>query len=307
MSDNSTNKRFFEINNKKYYVQEPTTEVSAEARKLKAKIWKEAFQNGDLLRDQLDDELRKRKLWNDERELQFQTLKKKVQDSEYLLEAGGIKLSEARAIALEMNKNREEMIQMLSSRSEIDSQTCEGQADAAFFNYLVSECSFTEDGKKVFENLDKYLSGQAGELSAKCGQEYYYLVSGFDGDESNRNLPENKFLSKFKFVDKNMNLVDRDGKKVDEAGHHIDDFGNKIEWLEDGNSVRVDDQGRHMDEQGRFKVPHAPFLDDQGNPIDEDSFGQEKSEQKDPPKPKPKRKRKTETQETKGVSDSVDA
>ena len=137
---NSRDKRTFKFADEDYAVIRPKIEQVKEANEIRAKVFNDALQGGDLLRDQLDNELRKRELWNDEREKQYQALRKKVVDGEYSLTKGGIKLSEAKDIALEMARSRAEMISMLSGRSELDSITCEGKADAARFNFLFSRC-----------------------------------------------------------------------------------------------------------------------------------------------------------------------
>ena len=58
-------KRVFEHNGIKYAVTRPTVQQQQEANKLRSKTFNEALRNGDLLRDQLDSELRKRGDWNE--------------------------------------------------------------------------------------------------------------------------------------------------------------------------------------------------------------------------------------------------
>ena len=77
------------------------------------------------------------------------------------------------------------------------------------------------------------------------------------------NLPENKFLKKYKFIDDKLRLVDKkgrlidaDGKLIDEEGRYIDDQGNYI-----------DKYGNRVDKDGEYLVESKPFLDDDGNPI----------------------------------------
>ena len=130
--DTDTKKRRFNILDKKYAVRMPTVDEIKQAN--------EALNRGDLLRDQLEGELRKRKLWNDDREREYQTLRQEVLDGEFQLQKGGIKLSRARDIALQMATKRSEMVNLLSSRTDLDANTCEGKADAARFNYHFASC-----------------------------------------------------------------------------------------------------------------------------------------------------------------------
>ena len=140
MPEETTQKRTFTVDEKEYAVRVPTVEEIKEANEMRARTFNEALSRGDLLRDQLETELRRRKLWNDKREEEYQTLRAEVLDGEFRLQKGGMKLSQARAIALEMAEKRTKMVEMLSARTDLDSNTCEGKADAARFNYLFACC-----------------------------------------------------------------------------------------------------------------------------------------------------------------------
>ena len=115
--------RSFEHNGIKYMVRRPSVEESQEANQLRSKTFNQALKNGDILIDQLDSELRKRGDWNDDRELTYQGLRKEILDYEVKLKKGGIKLSEAKTLALEIADKRDEMVGMLSSRTELDNNT----------------------------------------------------------------------------------------------------------------------------------------------------------------------------------------
>ena len=114
---------------KQFAVIRPSVQIQTEANKLREKVWNEAFQEGNLLRRQLDDELKNRKLWNNQLQAEYDQLQFEVIQNTMTLEKGGIKLSEAREIAIETSRKRQEMVEMLVSRSELDNHTCEGQAD----------------------------------------------------------------------------------------------------------------------------------------------------------------------------------
>ena len=199
-------------------------------------------------------------------------------DSEYKLQKGGVKLSQARAIALEMTANRNKMVELLSSRTDLDANTCEGKADAARFNFLFSCClvyNEDDDEHKVddlyFPNkLDGYLTKQDDPVAVAGATEFYYLVSGSDNLDAK--LPENKFLRKFNFVDKKLRLIDKDGRLINKDGKHIDEDGNFIKWNADGTSTTVDPAGRIVNDEGNFDVKHSPFLDDDGNAVDSDNW-----------------------------------
>ena len=269
MSEDNITNRTFEVEGVKYSVIQPNLEQLTEANAMRAKAFNEALQRGDLLRDQLDTELRKRHLWNDDREEIYQGLRQSIIDGEYSLSKGGIKLDEAKDIALKMSESRQKMVEMLSSRSDLDSNTCEGKADAVRFNYLFSQCLVYEDtGEPVYsQGLADYLLKQDSPEAIKGATEFYYLISG--AENLDRSLPENKFLKSYEFVDESYRLIDKDGRLVDDQGRHIDEQGNFINWLNDDEFEVVDSKGRKVSEAtGKFEVEFSPFLDDTGKPVE---------------------------------------
>ena len=286
---------------KEFAVRLPSYKVMEEANKLKGKVFREALDAGDMLRDQLEDILRQKGLWNDQRQIEYDTLRKEILDREYQLEKGGIKLSDARQLALEMKDKRERMVEMLSGRSDLDSQTCEGKSENARFNYLFAHSLvYNDDGLTPFylNGLEDYVVDMDNPIAIQGATEFYYLLSGTENLDDK--LPENKFLKKFDFVDEKYRLVEKGSARlVDEDGRYVDEYGNYVEYNEDGTYYYVDVNGRKLDENtGNFIVDKpAPFLDDYGNPIlDEEEVTQEE------PKKKTTRKRratkKAETVET---------
>ena len=207
-------------------------------------------------------------------------------DDKFKLEKGGIKLSEAKDVALEMSDARAGMVEMLGSRSELDSNTCEGKADSARFNSLFSSCLvYNESGEVYFSGgLDEYLEKQEDAVASKGATEFYYLISGSENLDDQ--LPEKKFLQKFKFVDSDGRLIDKDGRLITRDGKHVDEFGNYVEWQKDGSSITVDGMKRELSEDGSFSVEFSPFLDEAGEPIEEEV-------EEAPVKKKPIKKRKT--------------
>ncbi len=273
MADNTLEEnRTFTVNGKKYAVRMPTVDEIKEANQARATAFNEALNRGDLLRDQLEGELRKRKLWNDDREREYQTLRQEVLDGEFKLKKGGIKLNQAKQIAIEMSKKRSEMVTLLSSRTDLDSNTCEGKADAARFNYLFAACLvYDETGEQYYPNkIDDYLKNPDDPVASQGAIEFYYLISGTDNVDTT--LPENQFLYKFNFVNEDLRLVDKDGKLINEDGHHVDEYGNLIKWEKNGEFTLVDPAGRKVADDGRYDVEHSAFLDDDGKEIDESTY-----------------------------------
>lgn len=289
------NQRDFKVDGNKYAVRRPKITEIRNANEQRSKTFNEALSRGDMLREQLDSELRKRSLWNDSREDEYQGLRKQILDGEFKLKKGGIKLSDAKDIALDMTDSRSKMVGLLSSRTELDSNTCEGKADAVRFNCLFASCLvYEETGESYFpKGMDDYLLNQDDPVAIAGATEFYYLIS--NSERPDEQLPENVFLKQFDFVDKEFKLVDKDGKKTDRKGRHIDEFGNLIRWVKKDSYIHVDTEGREVLDDGQFNVDFSPFLSDDGEPIVVDETP-EQDTQEEKPKKKTTRKKTTKSQ-----------
>jgi hypothetical protein len=269
MSSKQKDTREFTVDGVEYMVRQPSPQDFAAANKLRNKVFNEELQAGSLLRSQLDEELRKRELWSDDRDLRYKKLSKEITDGEYILAKGGIKASKAKEIALDMRNKRQEMITLLSTRTELDSNTCEGRADSARFNCLFLACLvYKANGELYFKGgLDEFLSKQNDEVTVTGSTEFFYLIS--DLQPVDDNLPENKFLKRFNFIDSKGNLIDKDGKLISADGRHINEDGQFITWISETEYVKVDIEGRPLKDDDEFDVDSSPFLDDDGKPIEE--------------------------------------
>jgi hypothetical protein len=274
----------FSFVEKEFAVRLPAYKIMEEANKLKSKVFRESLDAGDMLRDQLEDILRNKGLWNDQRQIEYDTLRKEILDREYQLQKGGIKLNDAKSLALEMKEKRQRMVEMLSGRSDLDSQTCEGKSENARFNFLFAHSLvYNDDELTPFypNGLEDYVVDMDNPIAVKGATE--------------DKLPENKFLKRFKFVDDKYRLVEKGSARlVDRDGRYVDEYGNYIEYNEDGTYYYVDVNGRKLDEEtGNFVIDEpSPFLDEYGNPVlEEDDV--EETVAEEPPKKKTTRKRKT--------------
>lgn len=286
---------------KEFAVVKPSVEVLKEANKIRSQVWNRAFEEGNLLRRQLDDELKNRNLWNNKLQSEYDLLQSEVIQNTAILEKGGIKLSEAREIAIETSKKRQQMVDMLVARSELDNHTCEGQADNERFNYLFANCLvYNDTGEKVYPNgLDDYMNDSESEYAIKGATEFYYLLSNTESLDDK--LPENQFLKKYKFIDENKRFTERStGRLIDEDGRYIDEVGYFVEYDQDGKSYRVMADGTKVSDliaNGDEDGGPLPFLDDDGSPIKdiEDVVGEESPKKKTTRKRRTTKKAETET------------
>lgn len=273
-------------------VKAPSPKNQRESQKIYNRAFSDAISSGSIIRARLDGVMKDQGLWNDEKEKEYQTIQKLILDKERILAKGGISLEQAKREALEMQKHRNKLKDLISTRTTLDSHTAEGQADNARFNFLVSCCVvYKESNKPYFSGYEDYIS-RALEPAAIIGaQKLANMVYGLD-DDFEKNLPENKFLQKYKFVDKDLRLIDKKGRLIDNEGRLINEEGRFID--EEGNIVDID--GNPLDAQDNYKFEFSPFLDENGKPISEESDSDETASVEEKPKRSP-RKKKAESAE----------
>lgn len=248
---------------KEYLVRSPTLENQREAQKVYNQAFTDAIKSKSVVRAKLDDLLEDQGLWNDEKQAKFTELQRELLEGDKRLAKGGFSLNEAKDLAIKMKSVRDEIRELISVRTSLDNHSAEGQADNSRFNYLVSVCLVYNDTKQpVYKNMEEYLNSSTEKVAIMGAQNLANMLYGLDNDYES-NLPENKFLKKFKFVDEKLRLIDKKGRLIDREGRLIDENGRYLD--EEGNFV--DKFGNKVDKDGEYVVESQPFLDDDGNPV----------------------------------------
>lgn len=246
-----------------FVAKSPTLQNQREAQKVYNQAFTDAVRSKCVVRAKLEDLLKEQGLWNETKQALFNELQKELADGEKRLAKGGFSLSEAKKLALRMRVVRDEIKDLISVRTSLDNHSAEGQADNARFNYLVSACVVYKDSDQpYFSSMEDYLNRADDQVAILGAQNLANMLYGLDNDFE-KNLPENKFLTKFKFVDAKLRLVNKDGHLVNEEGKLIDENGRFI----DAEGNFVDKDGNRVDEGGEYILESQPFLDDNGNPI----------------------------------------
>ena len=246
-----------------FIVKNPSFKDQREAQKIYNQAFSDAVKSGCIVRGRLNDLLKEQGLWDDAKEMKLNTLQHEILGNEQTLAKGGISLQRARGVAMEMRKIREDLRELISSRTNLDNNTAEGQADNARFNYLVSACLVYSDNKKsYFSSYEDYLNRSADPVAIKGAQLLATRLYGLD-DSYEQNLPENKFLKEYKFVDKNLRFINKEGKLTDSDGRLVDENGRYVN--EEGDFV--DKEGKRVDNEGEYLVEFKPFLDEDGTPV----------------------------------------
>ena len=246
-----------------FVAKSPTLQNQREAQKVYNQAFTDAVRSKCVVRAKLEDLLKEQGLWNETKQALFNELQKELADGEKRLAKGGFSLSEAKKLALRMRVVRDEIKDLISVRTSLDNHSAEGQADNSRFNYLVSACVVYKDSDQpYFSSMEDYLNRADDPVALLGAQNLANMLYGLDNDFE-KNLPENKFLTKFKFVDTKLRLVNKDGHLVNEDGKLIDENGRFV----DAEGNFVDKDGNRVDEGGEYILESQPFLDDNGNPI----------------------------------------
>lgn len=121
-----------------FLIKTPSLADQREAQKVYNQAFSDAVKSGCIVRARLDDLLKEQGLWDDQKQIKFNTLQQQILDGEKSLSKGGISLKSAKEIAIKIKRLREEMRDLISVRTNLDNHTAEGQADNARFNYLIA-------------------------------------------------------------------------------------------------------------------------------------------------------------------------
>ena len=194
---------------------------------------------------------------------EYTSLQQELLDGEKRLAKGGFALSDAKKLAIRMRDVRNKIRELISVRTSLDNHSAEGQADNSRFNYLVSVCVVYKDSDKpYFANLEDYMNRIDDPVALAGAQKLANMIYGLDNNFE-KNLPENKFLRKYKFVNDDLRFVDKQGRTIDSEGRLVDKDGRYINEA----GEYVDKDGNRVDADGEYLVDSEPFLDDDGKPV----------------------------------------
>jgi hypothetical protein len=256
----------FKVDDKEYAILDISAELGRKALAEYNRAFSSAVKSGAVLRATLQNILKEQGVWSEAKQKQYEELTENIGKTETKLAKGGIKLKEARELAINLRRYRAEVRDLISERSQLDSNTAEGQAENARFNYLVASATVdNETGKPIFKDLDDYIQRGNDEVASEAARRLAHSLYQFDIDYE-KGLPENKFLKKWGFVNDDLHLVrKKDGKLIDVEGRLVDENGRYVD--EDGKFVDID--GNPLTEDGELAIEGEPFLDDDGNPLEE--------------------------------------
>ena len=294
-----------EGNTVKTLLRQPTAQDYRDSQVQYNETFRQALDSGALLRQKLTDYMREQGIWDEDKQKENDNFIQKISDREEALKGGGIRLTDAKEVALELRTLRMECRELRADTHAMDANSSEGQADNARFSELIRLCLLDPATKTPRFPDQKAYDAQADEpWVIEAASDLAGMIYGLDPDYD-KNLEENKFLKEFKFVDKDLRFVNNEGHLVDIDGKLINEDGRFIAYrTEEGKKNKDSEEVYFVNREGEEVVlvvdddgeeewvkislkERKPFLDDDDKPI-ESSVKSEKTSEK----PKATRQRK---------------
>jgi len=263
-------------NNLELMVTRPSPKVESDADLVYAKEFRRLEKNRDTyyIRAELPEIIRRRGLWNDEKQAELDKVADSLAAGLEKIRAGGITKLEGRKIALQVIKDRAKLINIRTEVNAMDGMTCEALSDNKRFDFLVSQCTKNPDtGELYFKDFEDYESRKSEDAAVDAARNLASMI--YDVISAYAELREYKFLKKFGYVDDKLRLIDADGhlcdedfRRVDEDGYFLNDKGERVDA--DGKPIVDGDEiGEFTDENtpiisGDNKVENTDVTDDDG-------------------------------------------
>ena len=275
-----------EGNTVKTLLRQPTAQDYRDSQVQYNEVFRKALDSGALLRQKLTDYMKEQGLWDDDKQKENDKFIEDISAREEALKGGGIRLSEAKKIALELRDLRAKFRDLLSEKNSLDANSAEGQADNARFSELIRVCMLDPATKNPrFPDQQAYDTQADQPWVVEAAGELAGMIYGLDPNYDN-NVEENKFLKEFKFVDEELRFVNGDGHLVDMDGRLINEDGRFIAYrTEEGKKNQDPEQVYFVNREGEEVVAvkdsqgeeewvkislkdRKPFLDEDDNPIE---------------------------------------
>jgi len=237
----------------KIYVTNPNTKSIQRADMYRAKIWNECLDEGIKTKEELAIVMKNRGIWGKDQQDEEKEIVEKLSDLEKELYLGDgkkkIPIDNGKKIAIKMRSLRNKLRLLLLEKNNFEQNTADSIADNARFDYLVSSCTFYENGQKVYNDIEDYNERASDEIGFSAANALAELLYNYDA-LSQDNLPENQWLKHFNLVNDEGSLVNDKEELVDLEGRQINHLGHYI----NAKGERVDIEGNLLDDNGNYVI-----------------------------------------------------
>lgn len=165
----------------KYYIVAPNAEVIRGADWVYSKNYTKCLVEGITTSAEMMDILMKRGIIGPEFEQRSTELTEILAEKIAILEEA-TSIEDKRILAIDVANAREELFQWNQRLNGPMSNTCEQMADDARLEYLTAFMVENEDGTKVWESYDAYLTEKSQALALKARFEIMVYLQGLDSD-----------------------------------------------------------------------------------------------------------------------------
>lgn len=183
MEETKDERRFFlgpdEVT--KYYIVVPNAEIIRGADWIYSKTYTKCLVEGITTSAEMMDILMKRGIIGPEFEQRSKELTEILNDKIMELDST-VSMDEKRDLAIEVATAREELFQWNQRLNGPMSNTCEQIADDARLEFLTASMIEKEDGKKIWESYDAYMSEKSQALALRARFEIMLYLQGLDSD-----------------------------------------------------------------------------------------------------------------------------
>lgn len=215
-----------------------------------ASLVRESNKRKILLRSEVDTFLRDHGIWSREDEKQIETLQLEIETLLNKLRKGGAKLSEGRTIAIEVMDKRKAIVKIMSKRQLFDDTTIESISENERNDYLIYLCTvYADSGKQYWDSFEDMKNDKGSNVYRYASVYAFEFIFNMNPEFEQR-LPENKWLKKYGFIDKDLNYIDR------KTGEKVDRNGNPLKKLEDEVMKGIANLQGDIEEE-------TPFIDDE--------------------------------------------
>ena len=175
----------------------PDAKVLTEASKVYASEFKKALDSGVLLANAFSKHLIDQGLWTEEKEKKITLLNLNIRKNEKKIKNKNQKASEAREIARQLRKDREELHELIYEQSSYTSNTAEGMADDAKINYIYSKCILDKNTRKpVYSSVEDFINKSNTKFAVEAVSNLNALLYDIDPKYKEK-YPEEMFFKRF--------------------------------------------------------------------------------------------------------------
>jgi hypothetical protein len=283
-------------NTVKTLLKRPTAQDYRDSQVQYNETFRKALDSGALLRQKLTDYMTEQGIWDKDKQDKNDEFIENISGLEEALKGGGIRLSRAKEIALELRELRAKFRELLSEKNALDANSAEGQADNARFSELIRLCNLDPVTKKPrFPDQNAYDENADEPWVVDAAADLAGMIYGLDPDYD-KNLEENKFLKEFKFVDEDLRFLNDEGHFVDTDGRLVNENGRFIAYrTEEGKKNKDEDDLYFVNRDGEEVVlvvgddgeedwvklslkERKPFLSDEDEPVESPTKAEKSSE-----------------------------